>query len=336
MPTRSSRPEGREPVADLGAASRPSFTERAHDAAPLRRGAVPGSGPRRDRRLARPAGGAPGGRTAIAVLADAWFPAPWPRLNALAPAPTIDLTIHFRVPLPLPDTLLLGRFAIGSSATGSSTRTASSGRPTGRWSPSRASSRCSSWASARLSRTPAPSGRELLDPSLRLLMPPRRLLRRSGRPPTGTGRRAPPRARAARPRPARSRARACSRPQWLGVGRAAPAFALPASGRDRAPCRRPRLVVVGLMGGAVLRPAARIVTEPRVLEGERAGPDRFEQGAVMRDEEQRAHVRRARPRAPRGSRRRGGSSARPGSAGSRSSRPGSRGPGAEPRRPTEP
>jgi acyl-CoA thioesterase len=47
---------------------------------------------------------------AVAVLADAWFPAPWPRLKALAPAPTIDLTIHFRAPLPLPDSLLLGHF----------------------------------------------------------------------------------------------------------------------------------------------------------------------------------------------------------------------------------
>jgi acyl-CoA thioesterase len=47
---------------------------------------------------------------ALAVLADAWFPAPWPRLKALAPAPTIDLTLHFRAPLPLADTLLLGRF----------------------------------------------------------------------------------------------------------------------------------------------------------------------------------------------------------------------------------
>jgi acyl-CoA thioesterase len=47
---------------------------------------------------------------AISVLADAWFPAPWPRLTQLAPAPTIDLTIHFRVPLPLPDSLVLGRF----------------------------------------------------------------------------------------------------------------------------------------------------------------------------------------------------------------------------------
>jgi acyl-CoA thioesterase len=47
---------------------------------------------------------------AIAVLADAWFPAPWPMLTELAPAPTIDLTVHFRAPLPLPDSLLLGRF----------------------------------------------------------------------------------------------------------------------------------------------------------------------------------------------------------------------------------
>jgi acyl-CoA thioesterase len=48
---------------------------------------------------------------AIALLADAWFPAPWPRLAALAPAPTIDLTVHFRTPLPLPDSMLLGRFS---------------------------------------------------------------------------------------------------------------------------------------------------------------------------------------------------------------------------------
>ena len=47
---------------------------------------------------------------AVAVLADAWFPAPWTRLRALAPAPTIDLTLHFRAPLPIDDSLLLGRF----------------------------------------------------------------------------------------------------------------------------------------------------------------------------------------------------------------------------------
>ncbi len=47
---------------------------------------------------------------ALAVCADAWLPAPWPRLGELVPAPTIDLTIHFRVGLPLADSLLLGRF----------------------------------------------------------------------------------------------------------------------------------------------------------------------------------------------------------------------------------
>lgn len=46
----------------------------------------------------------------VAVLADAWFPAPWPRLAELAPAPTIDLTIHFRSPLPVKAPVLLGRF----------------------------------------------------------------------------------------------------------------------------------------------------------------------------------------------------------------------------------
>jgi acyl-CoA thioesterase len=49
---------------------------------------------------------------AVALLADAWFPAPWPRLSALAPAPTIEMTVHFRAPLPLPasSSPLLGRF----------------------------------------------------------------------------------------------------------------------------------------------------------------------------------------------------------------------------------
>jgi acyl-CoA thioesterase len=47
---------------------------------------------------------------AIALLADAWYPAPWPRLAELAPAPTIDLSVHFRASLPLDGSLLLGRF----------------------------------------------------------------------------------------------------------------------------------------------------------------------------------------------------------------------------------
>jgi len=44
------------------------------------------------------------------VLADAWYPAPWPRLSRLAPAPTIEMTVLFRAPLPRPEPLVLGRF----------------------------------------------------------------------------------------------------------------------------------------------------------------------------------------------------------------------------------
>ncbi|UJA21545.1 thioesterase family protein [Thermoleophilia bacterium SCSIO 60948] len=47
---------------------------------------------------------------AIAILADSWFPAPWSLLDNLAAAPTIDLTVHFRAPLPVEGPLLLGRF----------------------------------------------------------------------------------------------------------------------------------------------------------------------------------------------------------------------------------
>lgn len=46
----------------------------------------------------------------LLVLADAWYPAPWPRLEKLTPAPTIEMGVLFRTPLPLPDSLLLGRF----------------------------------------------------------------------------------------------------------------------------------------------------------------------------------------------------------------------------------
>ena len=48
-------------------------------------------------RFAAPVGGV---TSEIAVIADAWFPAPWPRLKRFAPAPTVDLTIHFRAELP--------------------------------------------------------------------------------------------------------------------------------------------------------------------------------------------------------------------------------------------
>ena len=35
---------------------------------------------------------------ALALLTDAWLPAPFARLTEIAPAPTIDLTVHFRAP----------------------------------------------------------------------------------------------------------------------------------------------------------------------------------------------------------------------------------------------
>jgi acyl-CoA thioesterase len=35
---------------------------------------------------------------ALAMLADAWWPAPWVRLREPVAAPTIDLTVHFRAP----------------------------------------------------------------------------------------------------------------------------------------------------------------------------------------------------------------------------------------------
>jgi acyl-CoA thioesterase len=40
--------------------------------------------------------------TALAFYCDAWLPAPFARMDAPAPAPTIDLTIHFRTRLPHP------------------------------------------------------------------------------------------------------------------------------------------------------------------------------------------------------------------------------------------
>jgi acyl-CoA thioesterase len=103
-------PGGREPVGDLGRGTPPAFTQRL--TMQHRFGEPPFSGAERGEtggwlglREERPLDAG-----AIAVLADAWFPAPWPRLKSLAPAPTIDLTIHFRTPLPLADGLLLGRF----------------------------------------------------------------------------------------------------------------------------------------------------------------------------------------------------------------------------------
>jgi acyl-CoA thioesterase len=50
----------------------------------------------------------------VAMLADAWAPAPFPLVTTPFVAPTIDLTVHFRSPLPPagtgPETPILGRF----------------------------------------------------------------------------------------------------------------------------------------------------------------------------------------------------------------------------------
>ncbi len=37
-----------------------------------------------------------------AAILDAWFPAPFIKLDGPVPAPTIDYTVHFRAPLPVP------------------------------------------------------------------------------------------------------------------------------------------------------------------------------------------------------------------------------------------
>ncbi|MEJ7875819.1 MAG: thioesterase family protein [Solirubrobacterales bacterium] len=103
-------PEGRDPIDSAGRNLAPDFTQRL--TMQRRFGELPFTGA-----VEGEVGGwiglveeRPIDALALAVVADAWFPAPWPRLTELAPAPTIDLTVHFRAPLPLDDTLLLGRF----------------------------------------------------------------------------------------------------------------------------------------------------------------------------------------------------------------------------------
>ncbi|HEU4975836.1 MAG TPA: thioesterase family protein [Baekduia sp.] len=58
----------------------------------------------------------------VAFYCDAWLPSPFPRLTAPAPAPTIDLTIHFRARLPhagmAADDPVLVRFRSGTSRDG--------------------------------------------------------------------------------------------------------------------------------------------------------------------------------------------------------------------------
>jgi acyl-CoA thioesterase len=59
---------------------------------------------------------------ALALFSDAWLPAPFPRLREPVPAPTLDLTVHFRAPeaaaaLP-PGEPVLARFVSRAAAGG--------------------------------------------------------------------------------------------------------------------------------------------------------------------------------------------------------------------------
>ena len=55
----------------------------------------------------------------LAMYTDAWWPSPWTRLDRLSPAPTIDLTIHFRNRVELgPEEHVLARFVSRTAAEG--------------------------------------------------------------------------------------------------------------------------------------------------------------------------------------------------------------------------
>ncbi|WP_445149155.1 acyl-CoA thioesterase [Baekduia sp. Peel2402] len=64
----------------------------------------------------------PADALAVAFYTDAWLPSPFARLTTPAPAPTVDLTIHFRTRLPYagmaPDDPVLARFSSSTSAGG--------------------------------------------------------------------------------------------------------------------------------------------------------------------------------------------------------------------------
>ena len=145
-----------ERAAHAGArAGRPADRAARRDVAGLRARAD-----ERRRRGARPAAGCaladprPPTPLAVAFYADAWLPSPFARLTTPAPAPTVDLTIHFRTRLPHPG--MAPRPIRCSRASprpprpaASSRRTARSGRRTARCWPSPGSSRCCSRAPRR-------------------------------------------------------------------------------------------------------------------------------------------------------------------------------------------
>ena len=84
---------------------------------------------------------------ALAMYADAWLPAPFPRLTAPAGAPTIDLTVHFRAPAATQAVAPASRCWRSSAPrrrrAASSRRTASCGAAAACCSPTAGSWRCS-------------------------------------------------------------------------------------------------------------------------------------------------------------------------------------------------
>jgi hypothetical protein len=54
----------------------------------------------------------------IALYTDAWWPAPFSVMTGFAPAPTLELTIHWRAKPEPGDTLVLARFRAEASIDG--------------------------------------------------------------------------------------------------------------------------------------------------------------------------------------------------------------------------
>ena len=99
------------------------------------RWALGGDGDARDRRLAPHARAAALDAPLVAAMTDAWAPAAFVALGRFVAAPTLDLTIHIRRPLPpagmTPDDHVLGALhepAVGRRRVGGGRRAVDAGR----------------------------------------------------------------------------------------------------------------------------------------------------------------------------------------------------------------
>ena len=117
----------------------------------------------------------------------------------------------------------------------------------------------------------------------------------------------------------------CAARSWRGPSASTCPSPGPSASRPRSPSRRGRRSLARSSASPlVVGPADEVAVEAAVVEDDRAAADRLEQGPVVRDQDDaRPRRRAARPRAPRGSRCRGGWSARRGPGRWRRRRPGS-------------